>query len=110
VKNRRDVFWNAFDSIRDNFDTFSITTDLMDLFWERVSDEINLIDEGSQSLLTLKREGPIVETDWIRPWITIIRGKKLSEIFRRDWEIRDCDFLMENQNVNRFWPFRQKDD
>jgi hypothetical protein len=74
VKNWREVFSNASDSILDNCDTFSITTDLMNSFLETLFDEINWIPEGSQSRLKMKWEWPIVETDRIRPSITIIRG------------------------------------
>jgi hypothetical protein len=52
----------------------SITTDSTDLFSQRLSEEINLIPEGSHSLLIMKWEGPIVDTHSMRPPITIIRG------------------------------------
>jgi hypothetical protein len=48
------VFSNAFHSILSNQDLFSITIDLMDSFLETHFDEINLIPEGSDSLLTMK--------------------------------------------------------
>jgi hypothetical protein len=50
----RSKFGNASNSIRVNLDTFSITIDLMDLFLSRLSDETNLINEESHSLLTMK--------------------------------------------------------
>jgi hypothetical protein len=47
--------------MRSRFDTFSNTTDRMDSFLEPISEEINLIGEGSHSFLTKKREWTIVE-------------------------------------------------
>jgi hypothetical protein len=47
LTNSRPVFLNDFDSVPSNFDSFSITTDLMDSFPETLSEEINLIGEGS---------------------------------------------------------------
>jgi hypothetical protein len=49
-------FLNVFDSTSSNFDRFSITNDLMDLFLEILLNEINLIDEGSHSELRMKSE------------------------------------------------------
>jgi hypothetical protein len=74
----------------------------MDSFSETLLDEINLIPEGSQSLLTMKSEGTIVETDRIWPSITIIRGQKSSVIVQTGWEIWDCDFVIKIENCNGY--------
>jgi hypothetical protein len=65
----------------------------MDLFVEILFDEMNLIEEGSQSLWRMKSEEEIVETEQIRPSVTMIRGQKSSEISQRtrensNWRIR----------------------
>jgi hypothetical protein len=108
LTNLRFVFSNAFVSIRSRFDIFSITIDSIDLGLGKISEEINLIDEGSHSFLTSKSEWPIVETQRMKPSATIIRGQNSSAISQITWEICDCDcdwsceceFVMKMANVN----------
>jgi hypothetical protein len=53
-----------------------------------------MIDEGSHGLLINKREGAILETDRIRPSVTIIRGQNSAVISHRTGEICDCGFVI----------------
>jgi hypothetical protein len=78
----------------------------MELFSQKQSNEMILIDEGSHNPLTKKSEGPIIETHRIRPSITITRGWNSSAIFQRDWESCNCDFVMESENCNASRPSR----
>jgi hypothetical protein len=78
----------------------------MDLFSEKHCVEMILIGEGSHSLLTMKWEGTIFETDRIRPSITIIRGPNSSAIFQMGWKSWDCDFVIENENCKVIQPLR----
>jgi hypothetical protein len=81
---------------------------LLYLLLETISEQINLIGEGSHSFLTKKSEWPIVETQRIRSSATIIRGQNSSDISQMTWEICDCDcdwscecgFVMKMANVN----------
>jgi hypothetical protein len=91
----------------------------MDLFPETLSEQINLIGEGSHSLLKKKAEWPIFETHKIRPSATIIRGQNTSAISQITWEIWNCDcecdwncececwFPMKIENVNGHDPFQK---
>jgi hypothetical protein len=70
--NSRSLFVNAINPIRDNFETFSITTDLM---YRMHSEAMDSIPEGSQSLIPKKVPGEIDETNRMTPSITINRGQ-----------------------------------
>jgi hypothetical protein len=115
--NSRCVSSNAFASIRSNFDAFSIEIDLIDLFLQTLSEEMNLIGEGSHSLLIKKRGSLICETHRIRPSATINRGQNSFVIFQKTWEIWDWDwdwdwdcegrFVMKMENGNDRSPLQK---
>jgi hypothetical protein len=85
----------------------------MDWFSERLSEEINLIGEGSHSLLRRKAEWPIIETDKMKPSATMIQGQNSSVISKKTWEIWDCEcecesgFDMKMENVHGHHPFQK---
>jgi hypothetical protein len=53
-------------------------------FSVRLFEEINLIGEGSHSLLRKKPEWPMFETDRMKPSATIIRGQNSSAISQKN--------------------------
>jgi hypothetical protein len=82
----------------------------MNSFLQRISDEMNLIGEGSHSLLPEKGEWPIAETHTIRPSMTIIRGQNSSAISQRGWKSGDSEFPIGIGNFNGRQPFSKSDD
>jgi hypothetical protein len=52
------------------------------------------MDEGIHSLFNKKGEWWIVETDTIKPSITIIRGQNSAANSHTNWEVCDGEFLM----------------
>jgi hypothetical protein len=75
-------------------------------------DEMNLIGEGSHSLLRKRAEWSIIETHRMRPSATVTRGQNSSAISQKTWEVwdRECGsgFVMNMEKVNGQHPF-QKD-
>jgi hypothetical protein len=79
------------------------------IFLETLFEQINLIDEGRHSFFTNKSERPILETDRMKPSITMIRGQNSSAISHRIWEICDCSFFIEIETFNGHLRFDSGD-